>query len=39
MEKIITKVKNVFGILKDKLKKDTSKIMNEIDKELWKIDK
>jgi len=35
-----TKVKDVFGILKGKLKrpeKSTQEIMNEIDEELWGI--
>lgn len=34
-----TKVKDIFGIMKGKLKRDTSQIMNNIDKELWGIDK
>lgn len=34
-----TKVKNLFGILKGKLKKDTETLMREIDRELWGIKK
>jgi antitoxin component of MazEF toxin-antitoxin module len=34
-----TKVKDIFGILKGKLKKDTDQIMDEVDKELWGIEK
>ena len=30
-----TKVKDVFGILKGKLKKRTQEILDEVDKELW----
>ena len=30
-----TRVKDVFGILKGKLKKDTQEALDEIDKELW----
>lgn len=33
-----TKVKDVFGILKGKLKKDTRTLMKEVDKELWGIE-
>ena len=31
----ITKVKDIFGILKGKLNKSTEEIMREVDKELW----
>lgn len=31
----VTKVKDIFGILKGKLKKDTQTLMDEVDKELW----
>ena len=34
-----TKVKNLFGILKGKLKNDTETLMREIDRELWGIKK
>lgn len=34
-----TKVKDVFGILKGKLTKDTEQLMKEVDKELWGIEK
>ena len=34
-----TKVKNLFGILKGKLKKDTETLMRETDRELWGIKK
>ena len=34
-----TKVKDLFGILKGKLKKDTDEIMEEIDRELWGIER
>jgi len=34
-----TKVKDVFGILKGKWKKDTDQIMREVDRELWHIEK
>ncbi len=30
-----TKVKDIFGILKGKLKKDPQTLMDEVDKELW----
>lgn len=30
-----TKVEDIFGILKDKLKRDTSEVMKEVDKDLW----
>ena len=30
-----TKVKDVFGILKGKIKKPTDQILKEVDKELW----
>ncbi len=37
MEKAKTKikVKDIFGILKGKIKKPTQQIIDEIDKELW----
>ena len=31
----ITKVKDIFGILKGKLNKSTEEIMREVDKDLW----
>lgn len=31
----VTKVKDIFGLLKGKLKKDTQTLMDEVDKELW----
>lgn len=34
-----TKVKDIFGILKGKLKRDTEDIMKDVDKELWGIKK
>mgnify|MGYP001604612244 CR=1 FL=1 len=34
-----TKVKDIFGIMKEKLKKPTDEIMKETDKDLWGIDK
>lgn len=34
-----TKVKDIFGILKGKLKKDTQTLMKEVDRELWGIEK
>lgn len=34
-----TKVKDLFGILKGKLKKNTDKLMQEVDRDLWKIEK
>ena len=34
-----TKVKNVFGILKGKIKKSSDQILKEVDKELWGIEK
>lgn len=34
-----TKVKDIFGILKGKLKRDTEEIMKDVDKELWGIKK
>jgi len=34
-----TKVKDIFGILKGKLNKDTKILMKEVDKELWGIKK
>ncbi len=34
-----TKVKDIFGILKGKLKRPTEDILREVDKELWGIDK
>jgi len=34
-----TKVKNVFGILKGKMKKSSDQILKEVDKELWGIEK
>ena len=33
--KDVTKVKDIFGILKGKLKKPTNQLRKEIDKELW----
>ena len=30
-----TKVKDIFGILKGKLKKDTEQLMKEVDRDLW----
>ncbi len=34
-----TKVRDIFGILKGKLKKDTEELMKETDRELWRIRK
>ncbi len=34
-----TKVKDIFGLLKGKLKRDTDEVMKEVDKDLWEIDK
>ena len=34
-----TRVKDIFGILKGKLTKDTDEMMKEVDKELWGIEK
>lgn len=34
-----TKVKDIFGILKGKLKRDTDEILKEVDRELWGIKK
>jgi len=31
-----TKAKNIFGILKDKIKKDTEVLLNEVDKDFEK---
>ena len=33
--KNITKVKDIFGIMKGKLKRDTAEVLKEVDKELW----
>lgn len=30
-----TKVKDIFGIMKGKLKRDTQVVMNEIDRDFW----
>ena len=34
-----TKVKDLFGILKGKLKRSTNQLMREVDRELWGIEK
>ena len=39
MKTIKTKVEDIFGILKDKIKKDTDNLLKEVDKELWGIEK
>lgn len=31
-----TKAKDIFGILKDRIKKPTEQLMKEVDKDLWK---
>ena len=33
--KNVTKVKDIFGILKGKTKKSTAEIMKEVDKDFW----
>ncbi len=34
-----TKVKDIFGILRGKLTRDTDDLLKEVDKELWGIEK
>lgn len=31
----VTKVKDIFGLLKGKIKKDTQTLMDEVDRDLW----